>query len=145
MRAPVMSDWRFVFECYQDWPLSSKGPVTEQRAVDMTRRWMFRDDEVCRVEPGVGIITYRQSFFVAKVDELVVHPDHRGKGHARAIWRALRDELVSGGVVVAEFDAIPGPVALKVMDGTFEKVSEGIGERTGLPIITGRVTADMEI
>lgn len=143
MRPPVISDYRFVYECFQDWPLGNKGPITEQKAVDFVRRWMFRDDEQCRIfvegEP-VGLMSYRPGV----VDNIVVHPDHRGKGYSSKMMALLQTELVARGVTEMTFDAIPGVISDKI-ERTFEKVSEGVGEHTGLPIITGRVTAETKL
>ena len=141
-----MLDHAFILECYADWPITSvQGPITADDVKRFIVRWMnHRGGERCLIDEH-GLITWRQNLFVAVVDNIVVHPESRGAGKARRMWQLLQETLVNDGVVVAEFKAIPGPIADKVMRGDFEKVSEGIGEKSGLPIITGRVTADMEI
>lgn len=145
MRPPVMSDYQFIVECFADWPLSDKGPVTIDVAVGWLRRWMFRDDETCLIWDGVGLMTYRASpLGVVFVDNIVVHPMERGKGHSKRMMREIQESLRTKGFLGGEFDAIPGPVADKV-GPVFERVSEGVGPRTGLPVIRGRVMADTDI
>lgn len=147
-RKPRIEDYRFIYECYQDWPLGEDGPITLERAIGWTRRWIHRTDQECRIaEEGerIGILVWREHDDSIQVENIVIHPDHRGKGFARAMWQKLFDEMTAKGVIEATFDAIPGAIAAKIEQGTFEKVSEGIGRSTGLPIVTGRVTPDMEV
>ena len=150
LREPRLTreDCRFIAECYVDWP-ESKGPVYEQEVKLWIKRYRTRDGEKGLVgEVGglpVGFLLYASSFYVAVIYELVVHPDLRSMGHGRSMWRELKDKLTSEGVVVAEFEAIPGIVADKTTNGPFLKVSEGVGEHTGLPTVKGRVTADMKV
>ena len=152
LRPVRMSDWQFLVEAYSDWPISDKGPMLPQKVVENLRYWLNRKGRTCLIaddpEP-VGMILFRQFFFVAVVDNLIVHPDHRGQGHARAMWESLYDRLTSEGVVAAEFDAIPGAIAAKIEEGSFgrgefEKAGEGVGPHTGLPIVRGRVVASTD-
>ena len=145
MRRPEFSDCEFIAECYADWPDSDRGRVFP---VDV-RDWIKRFRKTSTIEQGLvndfGFVMFGQKLFCAKVYEIVVHPNHRGQGHASEMWRALRDKLVSEGVVVCEFDALPGLVSDLTLKGRFEEIGEGVGIHTGLPIVKGRVTADMEI
>ena len=147
MRSVKISDYQFIYECYQDWPPGNLGPVTLDIAILWTRRWMNRDDEkvlVLDIDGPVGFIKWRQKWLIAKVDNIVVHPSHRGKGYATRMMKELHSKLAGEGVIVAEFDAIPGPIADMVLRGRFKKMDEKIGE-TGLPVVVGAVTWDMEI
>jgi len=158
-----MSDYKFVYEVYGaegrfgtefDYPLDESGPHTLERAIGSIRIWLRTDrPEQCLIleQPQpVGLITYRQNQTVATIDNIVVHPLHRRIGHATTMTKFLFNKMVSEGVVVAEFDALPGAYADKVLNGQFEKVSEGKrmhgrGNSTGLPLVTGRVTADTKL
>lgn len=150
LREPKFSDCEFVAECYQDWPESERGRVFP---VDV-RDWIKRFRKTSTIEQGligevdgepVGFVMFGQKFFGAKIYEIVVHPEHRGKKYASAMWRALKDKLVSEGVVVAEFDALPGLMSDLTLNGRFEKIGEGVGVHTGLPLVKGRVLAEQEI
>jgi len=125
--------------------------MTLDRCVSSIRHWVNRDDEKCLVfdvDGPKGFITYRLgAYAVCVVDNICVHPDHRRMGYGRRMMLELRELLVAQGVVVAEFDSFPSPIADKVLKGDFEKVSEGVrshghGNSTGLPLVTGRVTLD---
>ena len=145
MRDVAIEDYQFVAECYADWPIDNRGPFTLQRAIDSCRRWVARDDEFCLILEGpdpVGLITYR--IYPPTIDNIVTHPDVRGVGHATRMMRELQAFLGPLGLDW-EFDALPGPIADKVLRGDFEKVSEGVGPKTGLPTVRGRVMADTEI
>ena len=150
MREVTFLDHAFIHECYKQWPVTAtQPPVLESNVTVWIRHWMDRDyGERCllmETDAGPkGIITWRQNFFVAKIDNVVVHPLFQGKGFGSAMWRELQAKLESEGVVVCEFDALPGKVSNLVHEGRFEKVSEGIGEHTGLPIVSGRVKAGMK-
>jgi len=154
LRPPVISDYQFIFELYQDWPITDRGPVTIDRAIAFTRRWIARDDEVCQIaEEGepVGLISYRKGgdFGVVDltgmvvVDNIIVHPSHRGLGHSTAIARELREKLVSEGITLAEFDALEGPISAQIERGRYELLGEVQGQ-TGV-LVRGRLTVDMEI
>jgi len=148
-RPPTMLDFQFIFECYEDWPVTEAlGPVLESDVKDWIRFWMNRDAETCLVWEDVvpiGLLTYRKNMFVAVVDNIVVLPSERGIGHSTRMMSALKDKLVAEGVVVAEFEAIPGRIADKTIRGDFQRIGEGIGRRSGLPVVVGRVTDDMDV
>lgn len=149
LREPKFSDCEFISECYSDWPESQRGRVFP---VDV-RDWIKRFRKTSTIEQGligeengpVGFIMFGQRFVASKVYEVVVHPDFRGRGFASAMWRGLKEHLVSNGVVACEFEAIPGLVADLTMSGRFRKIGEGVGIHTGLPTVVGQVTWDMEI
>ncbi len=150
LRKPRIEDYTFVYECYQDWPLTEKGPVTLQKAIDWTRRWIHRTDEICLVaELGgpVGLIMYQRGSFpldeACVIHNIVVHPKHRRKGYANRIEKVLKERLVSEGVKCAWFNALPGPIARQTEKGKFRKVGEIMGE-TGR-LVVGEVTPDMEL
>ena len=111
LRDPEYADYKWITECYEDWPMGNEGPVTDQKAVDWLRRWLVRGDIKCRVlqdaEP-LGLITYTRDLFTCVVKNIVVRPKYRGHGASTKMIRFLRDELVADGVVVAEFDTLPG-------------------------------------
>lgn len=113
LRPPEMADRHWIKEAYEDWPESRRGPVTEQKAVDWIRRWTYRTDEECRVlediEP-LGLITFRRKFLVCYVDNIVVRPKWRGHGVSTKLIRLLRHELVREGIMVAEFETLPGVI-----------------------------------
>jgi len=149
MREPTIQDCYFVEQCYEDWPMDNKGPFTLQRAIDSCLRWVARDDEHCLIheEPKgpVGLISWRVNWPVAFIDNIAVLPLQRRKGHALHMMKELQKILSSQGIVMAEFDALPGVMSNMIFRGRFEQVSTGIGPRTGLPVIKGRVMADTEI
>ena len=143
LREPTYDDCEFIAECYRDWPLSKRGRIFP---VDV-RNWIknyprYREQGLVGEEDGAkGFLVFEKSFFVAKVHEIVVTPAERGQGYGSKMWHALYDLLSAEGVVVAEFDALPGVVTAKVENGDFEMVSTSVGEQTGLPLVTGRVKA----
>lgn len=147
LRPPVMADYGFIHECYQDWPLSNKGPITVEVVAGWIRRWMARDDEICRVyESGgdlIGVITYRLDPPV--IENIVVHPSARGMGNAKRIMRKLQAELVADGYTEFEFEALPGPIADMTVRGRFRRVRDSMGKQTGLPTVIGKVTSETEI
>lgn len=146
LRELKYSDCEFVAECYQDWPESERGRVFP---VDV-RDWIKTFRKTSRVERGlIGEVDGSPVGFVmfgsdGSIYELVIHSDNRGKKYASAMWRALRDLLVSEGITEYEFEALPGLIA-DLTGPRFERVGEGVGTHTGLPTVKGRVTADMEI
>lgn len=150
LREPTYKDCEFIADCYYDWPDSQRGRVFP---VDV-RDWIKSYRKTSNHEFGligetggypVGFVLYGQNFFAAKVYEIVVHQSYRGLGHGSAMWRALKEKMVSEGVVVASFEAIPGVVADLTVKGKFQKTGEGVGEHTGLPLVKGQVTWDMDI
>ncbi len=160
MRPVVMKDYKFVYEAYGaegkygdefNWPFDEKGPFTLQRAIKSIQQWLRTDNnESCLILDTLGLITYRKNTTVVVVDNILVHPLHRGQGHGTTMAKFLFNKMISEGVVVGEFDALPGIYADKISSGQFEKVSEGKrshghGNSTGLPLITGRVTADTKL
>jgi len=151
LRAPRMTreDIGFVVQCYEDWPDTDRGPVLDYDARSWIKMWNRGNVESCLIgeENGnpVGLVTFLQNLFVAVVYEIVVHPSHRGMGNAKRMWVELQDILRTEGVVVCEFDALPGAITDKVLKGDFEKVGEGVGLHTGLPTVRGRVFADTPI
>jgi len=148
LRAPTMLDHAFILECYEQWPVTeTQGPITPYEVKLWIDRWMNRTDEVCliaEIPAKVGLVTWRQNLFVAVIDNIVIHPGVQGRGYGKRLMVALQERLVGAGVVVAEFDAIPGRVADMVVAGRFERLGEGIG-KSGLPIVKGRVMAGTEI
>ena len=96
---------------------------------------------------SVGFLIYEKTHdgLLAQIHDIVVTPSLRELGHGSAMLRVLKDRLVSEGVLVGEFGALPGAIASKTEAGGFEKIGDDVGENTGLPIVKGRVTADMEI
>jgi len=150
LRKPELTkaDCEFIAWCYEVWPDSRKGPVFPSDVRNWIKgydRWL--EQGLIAVSDGipVGFILYAQNFFVAAVYEIVVAAEHQGKGYASQMWRALQDQLASEGVVVAEFEALPGVVSDLVSTGRFQKIGEGEGTHTGLPTIKARVTADMNV
>jgi len=149
LREPEYDDCELIASWYEQWPESRKGRIFPSDVRNWIVRFRYRADEkglVGEVDGvPVGFIFYEPNLFVAKIYEIVIQKDLQGKGYGKAVWRALKDKLVKEGVVVAEFDALPGHIMNKTTRGDFIKVSEGTGPKTGLPIVTGRVTADMEV
>jgi len=159
LRPPTITktDINLVVEAYEDWP--SDEPVYPEDV----RRWFGRyagrdlamiDDKLVPLEKGligevdgqpVGFIVYQKGWFSAKVYQIVVPLRLRGNGYGSAMWRAIWALLQSEGVVVCDFDALPGPVAELVNSGRFVKTGEGVGAATGLPVMKGRATMGMDI
>lgn len=153
LREPVIADWRFVFECYEDWPLTEKGPVTVDVAVAWLRRWIARSDEIAMIgvetialqDTAVSVITYRRDGDEIVIDNIVVHPNYRGLGYATETMRALQSEVVTDGVTRGYFECLPGPIADMVTRGRFANLGEKIGPRSGLPLVCGEVFDDTVI
>ena len=147
LRPVEMRDHEHVKDCYKLWPLTDRGPVTDDMVTRWIRRWMYRDDEECRIAEEssnkVGLITYRLGICCCVVDSLIVHKFHQGQGHSRNIVRQLAEDLMSEGVVVAEFDAMPGAVWRDIDRGKYQYVSESLGQ-TG-PLMRGRLTMEMVV
>ena len=122
MREPNIYDVPWLYEASKDWPPTpQKGWVTFDKVDGWVRRWIAQDDEHCRIlevdgEP-VGYITYSYGPYVAKVWQIVTHPEHRQKGHANQMIEWLTKELFSKGVLVATFDTLPGPIRNKYPNG----------------------------
>ena len=145
LREPTFDDCAFIADCYRDWPRSIRGRVFPVDVRNWINRYRTQPEEIGLVgveAVPVGFVLYGTFLVTAAIHDIVVHPDLRGAGHAKAMWKTLQRKLAQEGVVAAEFDALPGPIADKVSRGDFEKVSEGVGAHTGLPTIRGRVRAD---
>ena len=148
LRPADYDDCEFIADAFKQWPRTPRGRVFP---VDV-RNWVNkynRGDEVGLVgevdgQP-VGFVVYASNLFVARVGSIVVHPDHQGRGYSSAMLRLVHHRLMSEGVVVIEFEAIPGVIADKTLKGQYQKVGEGIGSQTGLPTVIGRATAETKI
>ena len=118
MRPPKYSDIPWITEAYADWHLihGDHPPVTIEDVKKWVRRWIHRDDEVCLTD-GKGLITYRIGPYNAVIDNLVVHPDHRGQGVGRALIQGVTEHLFEKGVLVASFKTLPGPIRDKYPEG----------------------------
>lgn len=139
LRKPVMADYQFVLECYADWPLTSHtGVITVDKVSQWIRRWIARDDEICLVaedaEVPVGLILYAilppsdpavlpaaPDFVgaderVAKVYNIIVHPNHRQKGYHNQMATMTWERESKNGLDRAIFDTIPGPVRDKIVN-----------------------------
>lgn len=149
LREPEYEDCEFIASCYEDWPRSRKGRVFPVDVRNWINRFRFRADEkglVGEVDGApVGFVLFEQNLFVAKIYEIAVPIALRGMGHGKTMWRLLYDKMASEGVVVAEFEAIPGIIADMTLNGRFTLMGEGIGPKTGLPTVKGQVTAETEI
>lgn len=123
LRKPDMRDVSFIWECYQDWPVTATNPpISVDRVISWVERWMNRDDEVCLIgdtDVPVGLIMYIPFWFGAEIRNLVVHPNHRNQGHSKTIRQLLKDKLISEGIVVAKFKTLPGPIQGKYPDDQF--------------------------
>jgi len=148
LRTPNYNDCEFISECYENWVETDKGRVFP---VDV-RNWIKHWRKTSNIEQGligeldgspVGVVIFSKAESTSTIYEIVVK--RLGVGHGKGMWLALRDRLVSEGVVVADFEALPGVIADKTLRGDFEKIGESIGSKTGLPLVKGRVTADMRI
>ena len=93
---------------------------------------MFRTDEECRVlddaEP-LGLITFRRQFLTCFVDNIVVRPQYRGHGVSTKMIRLLRDELVREGIMVAEFETLPG-IIREQLGKRYQDLGNGRGRLT---------------
>jgi GNAT superfamily N-acetyltransferase len=137
-------DIPLLMSVYSAWPVTEDNPpVYESDVRDWIHRWKNRDDESCMVMDGIGFVVYRREGSTVKDINIGVHPEQRGKGYANRMVKELRDKLVSEGVAVAEFDAIPGPIADQIERGKYINLGEKDG-RTG-KLVRGRLTADMEV
>ena len=122
LRKPIIEDTQFVFECYQDWPLTTKvGLITIDKVGLWIRRWINRSDEICLIgeENGapVGLILYRVDGDEGIVDNIVVHPDERQKGYHNSIAALAWEKESANGVKVARFSVVQGPIADKILQG----------------------------
>ena len=117
MREPGPEDVKFIFECYRDWPVDPRrGIVTLEKVDRWVRRWTHRDDEHCLINEN-GLVTFRYNMYAAVIDNLIVHPYVRGRGHSKEIIQYVTDHLFEKGVLVATFDTLPGVVREKYPDG----------------------------
>jgi len=138
IRKPDMADCYAIVEMYSDWPLTNKtGPITLDLVGKWIRRWRARSDEVCWVgvtdetdiidgsatEAGVpvGLILYMMDLDtkVSTVYNMVVHPDHRGKGFMDKISRACwAHDVQHFGIEKAEFAVMESaaPIAHRITD-----------------------------
>ena len=150
LRNPSFEDIDFIVDCYSDWINTSRGPIYPSDVRNWIIRYKHRDDEdgIIAEEDGqkVGfmLISYKDGK-TAEVYELVVHRDLRGLGYGTKMWQHLKEHLAMEGFEAAEFDALPGTITDKIERGDFNKVGESRGQRTGLRLVRGRVTKDMEI
>lgn len=141
LRKPVIEDTQFVFECYGDWPLTTKvGTITIDKVTLWIRRWISRSDETCLIgeENGkpVGLILYRISEDGEEgiVDNIVVHPDERQKGYHDLIAQLAWEKESANGVKVARFNAVQGPITDKILQekllgtGKYHNMGEIQGE-----------------
>lgn len=137
LRLIEWGDDQWIPEAYQDWPIGRKGPCTPETAKNWIRRWMYRGDEECRVlqdaEP-LGLITFRRNLMVCFVDNIVLRPQYRGHGASTKMIRLLRAELIREGIMVAEFETLPG-VIRNQLGNRYQDLGNG----------RGRLTWDMEI
>lgn len=118
MRPPTIEDVPWIHAAYADWPPTPRrGYATFDKVEKWVQRWIHRDDELCYVEPGIGLVTYRIGPFSAVIDNIVVHPEHREQGHATAMIEWLTKHLFDEGVLVATFKTLPGPIANKYPEG----------------------------
>lgn len=127
VRDPEYTDLKWMYEAYQDWPAhDDHGAITEQLVNNWLRRWKIRGDIKCRVMDEKGFITYRLGFGCCEVRNIVVHPKYRGQGVGLSIIRALREELMKQGVMVAEFDTLPG-VIRNQLGNAYQDLGNGRG------------------
>ena len=122
LRKPIIEDTQFVFECYQDWPLTTKVGVITLYKVDLwVRRWINRNDEICLIgevdEKPVGLILYRIHGEEVTVDNIVVHPNERQKGYHNDIAALAWEKVSVEGVTVAKFNVVQGPLSDKILQG----------------------------
>lgn len=155
LRAPRIEDYRFIYECYQDWPLTDDGPVTEEKAVSWLRRWIHRSGYCCRIaqegDDNIGLVVYQRGNnkvidmrHTVYVSNLVVHPSYRRRGFSTEIIRTLRDQLVSEGVTIGHFETFPdSPLAEHIRRGRYR----GKGQKQGKTgqLLVGEITADMDV
>lgn len=148
LREPNLTreDVSFITRLGEDWPESKKGPIYESDVRDWIRLWQNREIEnglIAEIDGvSVGYVMYEKThggMLIGNI-EIIVQKDLRGLGHGSEIVRLLTEKLTNEGGLVAEFEAIPGAFQEKVKTGGFEQIDEGIGKRTGLPVVIGRVT-----
>jgi len=148
LREPNLTreDIGFITELCEDWPESTKGPVYESDVRDWIRLWKSGEAEnglIAEIDGiSVGYVMYEKThdgMLIGSI-EIIVKKDLRGFGHGSEIVELLTEKLTDEGGLVAEFEAIRGAFQEKVKAGGFEKIGEGIGKRTGLPVVIGRVT-----
>ena len=153
LRQPLMTDYQFVYECYQDWPITVKsGIITIDKVSAWLQRWITRVDEIVRIgeESGipVGLIHYSrgangQPETVADVWNIIVHPNHRGLGYSTEIARLAWEAERMNGLELAKFEALPGAIAENIKlgktvgSGRYHETGVSLGE-TG-QLITGEL------
>lgn len=144
MRPANYLDISLLMSVYDEWPVTEDNPPVYAPDVrDWITRWKERDDESCYVMEGIGFIVYRREGDLVKDVNIGVTPAERGKGYANQMVKELRDMLVADGVKIAEFEAIPGPIANQIERGKFVNLGEAEG-KTG-KLVRGRLTADMDV
>ena len=126
IRRPQMSDVQFIYECYQDWPITlKKGLVDLHTVVEWVRRWIKRADEICFVlddNGPKGLILYTVNDengdhsplgvgVEAVVHNIVVHPNERGKGYFTQLTNEVWAQAKADGITKARFEARAGGVA----------------------------------
>jgi len=153
LREPTYGDCEFIAQCYKNWPESDKGRIFPQDVRNWIKRWRKTSNfeqgligELNDVPVGVVIYGQRTSIMgvgIGEVYELVVKD--LGIGHGKAMWQAMQQLMAGQGYQAAAIKALPGAIAAKLEDGTFIKTGIGVGSHTGLLVVEGYVTADMEI
>ena len=139
----TLEDCLFIVRCFEDAPESDITPVLLSDAKRWIHTWLRDNDEfgLIGVETElVSLVIYSKE----TIHNLIVHPDYRGMGYGSLTWRLLFEKLTEEGRDYMDFEAIPGLIADLTVQGRFAKVGEGVGT-SGLPIVKGRVTADMEV
>ena len=142
LREPYPGDWRFICECYEDWPISDFGPMTPDRAMWMINRATKRTNAerllVGQEDVPVGLIYYGDHLcpfnLIAEVYEMVVHPDKRGQGLGSKMYNAFYDRMVADGVVAFKTALLPDTVLHQKADRNWQTVGEHTGEHTGIPL-----------
>jgi hypothetical protein len=113
LRAATYDDRTWMYEAYKTWP-NPKDFISEETVYRFLRRWIERGQPTCKVAEAdgipVGLITYQTNLFVCWVYNVLVVPEHRGKGYFKQMAMSVRDDLVAQGVVVAKFQTLPGPI-----------------------------------
>ena len=121
MRPVQNSDAVWLIKAYSDWHEINPDhlPVTQHDVNKWVLRWQkTSNDEWAFVnDESTALISYRQNMFACMVDNLVVHPDHRGQGKASKLIKELTQYLFENGALVATFKTLPGPIRERYPDG----------------------------